>query len=386
MSILKKDNSSNAINKTVNKNKNKNETISINSNDINYACICNNYFKKSLKVVILYPCSHILHSTCYVKDSKKCPFCNEVIKRVINEDELYDCTYENSSKYKMYQQILIDLESTRLDSSKSFIRYNILPINIIKSTSFINKLLLATEEADLINCVDYLFNFTNIKINVIDNTVNNPIVYTSHTCSSSNGINSSSSSNDIISSGKYITWKNQIDKNNKKILIVNHSHYLDSIILYYLFRTGFVASEFINKLDLGRLIVQKCKLLIFKRGVDTNMVNKIKEYLEEKRNIVIYPEGSMGSNETIRKFRTGAFYADAHICPIIIKYNPFVWDDDYKTFILKLISQKEIVVDIHVNDLHAPPFSTEQIQKIRQEMITTGNMKGSRVSNRCFKD
>jgi 1-acyl-sn-glycerol-3-phosphate acyltransferase len=283
----------------------------------------------------------------------------------------------------MYQQILIDLESTRLDSSKSFIRYNILPINIIKSTSFINKLLLATEEADLINCVDYLFNFTNIKINVIDNTVNNPIVYTSHTCSSSNGINSS---NDIISSGKYITWKNQIDKNNKKILIVNHSHYLDSIILYYLFRTGFVASEFINKLDLGRLIVQKCKLLIFKRGVDTNMVNKIKEYLEEKRNIVIYPEGSMGSNETIRKFRTGAFYADAHICPIIIKYNPFVWDDDYKTFILKLISQKEIVVDIHVNDLHAPPFSAEQIQKIRQEMITTGNMKGSRVSNRCFKD
>lgn len=371
MSIVKKYNSSNAINKKVNINK----TISINNTDINYACICNNYFKKSLKVVILYPCSHILHSTCYIETNKKCPFCNEVIKKVIDEDELYKCVYDNSSKYKIYQQILIDLESTRLDSSKSSIRYNILPINIIKSTSFINKLLLATEEADLINCIDYLFNFTNVKINVIDNTVNNPIIYTSHT-----------NSNGIISNGKYITWKNQIDKNNKKILIVNHSHYLDSIILYYLFRTGFVASEFINKLDLGRLIVQKCKLLIFKRGVDTNMVNKIKEYLEEKRNIVIYPEGSMGSNNTIRKFRTGAFYADAHICPVIIKYNPFVWDDDYKTFILKLISQKEIVVDVYINDLHAPPFSTEQIHKIRHEMITTGNLKDSRVSNRCFKD
>jgi 1-acyl-sn-glycerol-3-phosphate acyltransferase len=371
-------NKSKAVNKSkvvnelsaVNKSTVVNELSAVNTySDINYACICNNYFKKSLKVVILYPCSHILHSTCYIKDSKKCPFCDKVIKSIIHEDDLYKCTYDNSSNYELYQQILIDLESTRLDSSKSTIHYNFLPINIIKSTSFINKLLLATEEADLINCVDYLFNFINIKINVIDNTVNNPIIYTHSN-----------------NSGKYITWKNQIDKNNKKILIVNHSHYLDSIVLYYLFRTGFVASEFINKLDLGRLIVQKCKLLIFKRGVDTNMVNKIKEYLEEKRNIVIYPEGSMGSNDTIRKFRTGAFYADAHICPIIIKYNPFVWDDDYKTFILKLISQKEIVVDIHVNDLHAPPFSTEQIQKIRQEMITTGNMKGSRVSNRCFKD
>jgi len=116
------------------------------------------------------------------------------------------------------------------------------------------------------------------------------------------------------------------------------------------------------------------------------MVNKIKEYLEEKKNIVIYPEGSMGSNDTLRKFRTGAFYTNAHICPIVIKYNPFVWDDDYKTFILKLISQKEIVVDIHVNDLHAPPFSTEQIQKIRQEMIEIGKMKDSNVSNRGFKD
>jgi len=88
----------------------------------------------------------------------------------------------------------------------------------------------------------------------------------------------------------------------------------------------------------------------------------------------------------MRKFRTGAFYADAHICPVVIKYHTHVWDDDYKTFILKLISQKEIVVDIHINDLHAPPFSTEQIQKIRLDMINIGKMKDSHVSNRGFKD
>jgi hypothetical protein len=129
---------------------------------------------------------------------------------------------------------------------------------------------------DLINCLDYFFDFANIKINIIDNTKNNPIIYTIPT-------NKDLLCGDI----KYIKWENQIDNNKKKILIVNHSHYIDSFILYYLFRSGFVASEFINKSNIGRLIAQKCNLLLFKRGVDTNMVSKIKEYLEEKDNCYI---------------------------------------------------------------------------------------------------
>jgi 1-acyl-sn-glycerol-3-phosphate acyltransferase len=380
---IKKDSNNTNINITTS------ATNATHTKDVNYACICNNYFTNSLKVIVLYPCSHILHSTCYKKTIKSCPFCNDTIKSIIHEDDLYKGTFGNQG---VYRQMLIDLESTRLDSSKSFIHYQRLPINIIKFTSFINKLLLATEEADLVNSVDFFFNFTNIKINVIDNTIKNPIIYTLPTNNRDavegcgGGEEGCGCGGGEEGRGRYITWKNKVDKNNKKILIVNHSHYLDSFILYYLFRTGFVASEFINKLDLGRLIAQKCKLLIFKRGTDTNMVNKIKEYLEEKRNIVIYPEGSMGGNDTLRKFRTGAFYADAYICPIVIKYSPFVWDDDYKTFILKLISQKEIVVNVYINDLHAPPFTVEQITKIRQEMIDTADLKDSRVSNRNFKD
>jgi hypothetical protein len=362
------------------------------TNDINYACICNKYLKNNLKVVILYPCSHILHSTCYKEKRKTCPICNEKIEKIIHEDDLY----KQDNNDKVYRQMIINLESIRLDSTKSVINYHLLPINIIKFTSYINKLLLATDEADVVNSTDFLFNLINMKINVIDNTHNNPIIYTSPAnedggrrgggCGGGGCGGGCGGCGGGGGEGRYITWKNHDDKNKKKILIVNHSHYLDSFVLYYLFRAGFVASEFLNTLDIGRLIAQKCKLLIFKRGVDTNMVTKIKEYLEEKKTIVIFPEGSMGSNNSIRKFRTGAFYADAHICPIVIKYNPFVWDDDYKTFILKIISQKEIVVDIHVNDLHAPPFSTEQIQKIRSDMLTIGQMKDSHVSNRGFKD
>jgi hypothetical protein len=338
------------------------------TSDINYACMCNKYINNQSKVITLYPCSHMLHTTCYKNENKTCPFCNKVIEKIIHEDDLY-----NQGNDKIYRQMIINLESIRLDSSKSVINYHLLPANIINFTSYINKLLLANNETDIAVCTDLLFNIMNMKINIIDNTHNNPIIYTSQV------------NND--EGGKYIMWKNNDDKNKKKILIANHSNYLDTFLLNYLFRTGFVASDYFNNLEIGRIIARCCdNLLVFKRGVDTNMVNKIKEYLEVKKSVIIFPEGSIGNNNAIRKFRTGAFYADAHICPIVIKYNPYVWDDDIKTLILKLITQKEIVVDVHVGDLHAPPFTVEQIDKIRSDMIITGQMMDSQVSNRGFKD
>ena len=87
--------------------------INLNVNDINYVCVCNKYFKKNLKTVILYPCSHILHSICYVKTTKKCPFCNAEIKRVIHEDYLYKYAYtktsNNDSNNKIFKQMIINL-------------------------------------------------------------------------------------------------------------------------------------------------------------------------------------------------------------------------------------------------------------------------------------
>lgn len=78
--------------------------------------------------------------------------------------------------------------------------------------------------------------------------------------------------------------KKKKDNERKLVIISNHSHYIDSIIIYYLFRCGFVSGDFINKTDIGRIIATKLKLLIFKRGVDTNMVEKIKLYLNDQKN------------------------------------------------------------------------------------------------------
>ena len=217
---------------------------------------------------------------------------------------------------------------------------------------------------DLINWTEHIFTSLNFKINIIDNTKNNPIA---------------------IKNNK-ISWKNKKDNESKLIIISNHSHYMDSFVIFYLFRCGFISGDFINQTDIGRIIATKLKLLIFKRGADTNMVNKIKEYLNEHKKIAIYPEGAFANNETIIRFRTGAFYVGENICPVVIKYNKIIYDDDFKQFLFKLITQNEIVVNIYINDFFYPPFDEHKIESVRNYIADIGKLDKSRVSNKNLKD
>lgn len=333
-----------------------------NNKIINYVCKCKNNFYNDDKLVSLLPCNHLIHESCIsnhiIKTINKlnnkiiiyCPMCNIEISSILKENKILTTNDE---------QLKIDIQSVRLNTNTN-INYSILPIALVKITSFINKLLLVNSKIELLNTLEYLLRICNIKINVIDNTKNNPIKYINNT----------------------IKWKNKKDINEKKVLISNHTHYFDSFILFYLFKSGFVSSDFINKTNIGKLIVSKCNLLIFKRGKDINMVEKIKEYLEEEKIITIYPEGVMGNPNTLLRFRTGAFYIGAPVCPIIIKYHPYVWDDDIQQLIYKLITQPEIIIDVYINDLIYPPFDNIKINKIREFMANIGNLKLSRVSNK----
>jgi 1-acyl-sn-glycerol-3-phosphate acyltransferase len=338
---------------------------------LNSMCYCKNYFYDKEKISLIYPCNHFVHEKCIndyvylkIKVSKNknlclnvldCPFCKTPITSVITDTKI--------KKNKKLLQYKTDLESLRMDVS-GFINYPLLPMSIVKFGSFMNKLISSHTENDLLDTAEIFFKCCNIKINVIDNTKNNPIQYLNNT----------------------ITWKNKKDASSNIVLISNHVNYLDSFVIYYLFKSGFVSSEFINKTDIGRIIASKCNLLIFNRSKDTNMVEKIKKYLEEKHIITMYPEGAMGNHKTLLRFRTGAFYVGAPVCPIIIKYNPFIWDDDLKTMIFKLTTQTEIIIDVIVNDLIYPPFDNQKIDEVRNFMAKVGNLKLSRVSNKSIQD
>ncbi len=324
--------------------------LNLNSNIINFYCTCKKRYFSSLKASIVLPCSHMFHSCC-IRNKKVCKICNQKITQILDEDTIF-----GNKKYLQYQN---DIESVKIINSGK-INYLILPFRISKVLALVNTILSLNNYDNLINALDFLFKFLCIKINIIDNTSGNVF---------------SVKANRFKWNKKYL--------NSSKIIISNHSSYLDIFILYYIFKCGFVAGEFINSTEIGRLLASVCKLLVFSRGVDTNVVEKIKEYLEEQKQIVIFPEGLMKeNNDTLIKFRTGAFYTGADICPVVIKYKNYIYDQDFYTGIFKLLSQDSIDVNLYIENIESPPFNNERIEKIRSQMARTGNFKLARTSNK----
>ncbi len=317
---------------------------------INFHCICKKRYFSSLKASIVLPCSHMFHLRC-IRNKKVCPICNEKITQILDEDTIF-----SNKKYLQYQN---DIESVKIVNSGK-INYLVLPLRITKFIAYLNTLILSKTPDNLINGLDFLFKFLGIKINIIDNTSGNVFK---------------------IKANRFKWNKKYVDLS--KIIISNHSSYLDIFIMYYIFKCGFVASEFINSTEIGRLLASVCKLLVFSRGVDSNVVQKIKEYLEEQKQIVIFPEGLMKeNNDTLIKFRTGSFYTGANICPVVIKYQNYIYDQDFYTGILKLLSQDSIDINVYIENIESPPFDNERIEKIRGQMAKTGNFKLARTSNK----
>ncbi len=331
----------------------KKERISKKDIIINYFCVCKKRFYPNNKISFILPCNHMFHHVCLkskksISGNNYCPICDTKIKSILTEEEIF-----SNKKYGIYQT---DIKSVRIINSGE-INYLNLPIQMGKFYVLISNFLLAESQKDVLNLLECLLKVLNININIIDHTSNKLFDFENNK----------------------IKWKSS----NKKIIIANHSNYLDVFVLYYLFRCGFVASEFVIATQIGRLLSSCCKLLIFKRGVDTNMVEKIKEYLNEMKEIIIFPEGVMKeNNDTLIKFRTGAFYTGADIYPVVIKYHEYIHDEDMKECSFKLLTQSKITVDVNILEAEYPPFDGSRIENIRKKMGKVGNFKLSRTSNK----
>lgn len=338
---------------------------------VNYTCFCKKYFFFKEKVVYLLPCCHMIHETCMnkyiidnyyncinnnINEDYKCPFCNNKFDKILSEKKIFA-----KDKYNLFKN---DILSVKIDSSMPTNYFN-LPNAILKLNIIINLMLTMNSFSDAKNIAKNIFNLLNYKINIIDNTNKNPIIY----------------KNDSI------FWKNKFDNERKIVIISNHSFYMDIVAIMYLFGCGFISNDFIKTIDFGKLICEKLNLLVFKRGVDTNMVEKIKEYLNTITNrIAIFPEGAFFNNQTLGRFRTGAFYVNEAICPIVIKYSKIPYSESFNDFLLKVCSTDNIKMDIYINDFIEPPFSEKKIENVRKYMAKIGNLKLSRVSNKSIKN
>jgi 1-acyl-sn-glycerol-3-phosphate acyltransferase len=305
---------------------------------INSKCICGQGLNWTNKgIVSLFPCGHLIHLECL--KNYKCFICNKKITDYQNEEFL-------SNKEEYYQRYIDILSMKNMDNFGTNNNNNILK-------NFCNLLgvgLSLPFSRGYESGHDLCKNFFC--------TVNAEI---------------------IVKGQKNI-------KDINKVIIANHTNYFDFMVIYFIFKCGFLSSTVINESLVGQYLTKILPILIIKRGEKVNMVEQIKKYVQETGSICLFPEGLMSHPDTLINFRTGAFYTTHPVLPVIIKYESPICDNDIINFFKKSISCDKLKIYVHILPIEYPPFDNTKISEIRGKMAKIGNLALSRVSNRDIKD
>ncbi|MBX7192030.1 MAG: 1-acyl-sn-glycerol-3-phosphate acyltransferase [Sandaracinaceae bacterium] len=114
-----------------------------------------------------------------------------------------------------------------------------------------------------------------------------------------------------------------------RLVVANHRTPLDIIPLVLLFGGHFLANHKTRKAPViggaaelvGTIFVDRDD-----RRSGANAIRQMKRYLEEKRTVIVFPEGTTHAGDEVRPFQRGAFLAakglDAEIVPVGIAYPP----------------------------------------------------------------
>jgi 1-acyl-sn-glycerol-3-phosphate acyltransferase len=339
----------------------------INNKYINSICICNIKLMDD-NVVTLFPCEHILHTDCIYTingnnmrkpiDKYVCPLCGIKITdiktfseiKALRYDRTYDRTYERT-----YYQNYIDLVSLKGIKSGS-INY----MNLLKNTPF---LLSSYYYFKSITSVDELNYLMDILIKTLNIQIN------------------------IINPEKII--------NRRKVIISNQSTHLDGLIIYKIFKCGFVGINKMKKIELLQQIIKFIPFVFLDRGHgirghdnrirESNNIEKMRKHLLHN-DLCIFPEGMISNTHTLVQFRSGFTKLDTIVQPIIIKCDPAINDTNSMIYLMKGLSQSKIIVNVTILDPIYPPFASNVVESIRHDMARIGNFALSRVSNRDIID
>ena len=101
----------------------------------------------------------------------------------------------------------------------------------------------------------------------------------------------------------------KVSINSPIVLISNHASYLDIIILGSLFKTSFIAKKEISKWPLLGILAKLQNTIFIDRRVSSlkNQENQIIKHLNEKKNLVIFPEGTSSDGNRVLPFKSSLF-------------------------------------------------------------------------------
>ncbi len=155
--------------------------------------------------------------------------------------------------------------------------------------------------------------------------------------------------------------KNQYDKTINYIVVFNHIHIYDSIVLYSLFNrivSVLMVKHMAEKFPIN-IIFKMSKSISCDRDQRQNTVDKIKKHLFDRISPIVIAADSCGDlkeNELICPFKTGAFAPEYPVLPVIIRYIPssnkdMIWARDTDvSHILKTLIDGHLDVQLQVLD------------------------------------
>ena len=309
--------------------------------ELNIMCICGKLYNRVLKIIMILPCEHMFHEECLKKNKIEfCPICKIEIE---SKKSLLD-DVKTKEDLQRYSDIISISNFCSLSSYKIH--------NVIDNLFDIGKLFMTAPFCKGIkesrNVIKKFLSLNNTNV--------------------------------------YVRGLDRINPKEKKVFICNHSSYLDFMIVLLFLDTYFLASDFINQSIITSSLSKIIPLLIIKRGTSNNTVEQMKQFVEKYGSICVFPEGMITHPDTIIKFRTGGFYVGEPIYPIILRYKQMKNDFNIGTFLAKSSSRYHTEIYMDIIGPYNPPFSKNDIEKIRQDMANVGNMLTSRVSSRDIID
>ncbi len=187
-----------------------------------------------------------------------------------------------------------------------------------------------------------------------------------------------------------VTIKGEINS-EKRIYIANHSGEHDAIIIPRYFDTAVISSIVINKTLIGKMMKKYSDVIEIERGVKSNVVDKIENYLNVKDNksLFLFPTGIFDNIKTISKFRTGAFVASKNtnipIQIVAIKYKQDISSMD----MIHILMFKNLEVEIDILDtifIKPEQTCTEFSEEARNILNNKGGFELSNIDSRDVTD
>jgi hypothetical protein len=309
---------------------------------LNSRCSCNVGLPWKLQpVVMAYPCEHMFHEKCFdALFDTKCPICQTHIEKKISmfDDDIHHQQFADILSMSNYDNMSHNTPGRFLDSIFDL-------ASVIARIPFIT-----TKNKGKEMCED-IFALNNLTMKV------------------------------------YGLEKIKLEKN--KVYICNHVTHFELVVLYYLLGTGFLASSIVGQSGIVEQFKNIVPLLTFNRGDKNrklNIVDEMRQFVDDKGSICLFPEGIMKHPDVLVRFRSGAFHIGHPVYAITIKHNDIISDGYVNRFLYKLGGKRDINMEVHILGPYYPPFNDTLIEGIRSNMALHGNMILSRVSNRDVVD